>query len=170
MPPHRDVDLKIELLDGAEPPIPRVYPLSQPELTVLREFLEEHLHLGFIRPTTLPHGAPVLFIKKKDSTLRLCVDFRALNKITKKDRYPLPILSDLLNAPRKASIYTKIDLRHAFHLIRISEGDEWKTAFCTRYGSFEWLVMPFGLTNGPAAFQRFMNTIFADMLDVCVIV
>ena len=170
LPPHRDVDLKIDLLEGTEPPIPRVYPLSQPELTVLRDFLEEHLRLGFIRPTSSPHGAPVLFIKKKDGTLRLCVDFRMLNQITKKDRYPLPMLTDLLNAPRKASVYTKIDLRHAYHLIRIREGDEWKTAFRTRYGSFEWLVMPFGLTNGPAAFQRHMNTIFADLLDVCVIV
>ena len=93
-----------------------------------------------------------------------------LNKITKKDRYPLPILSNLLNAPQKASIYSKIDLRHAYHLVRIREGDEWKTAFRTRYGSFKWLVMPFGLTNAPGAFQRHMNTIFADMLDVCVIV
>ena len=106
LPPHRDVDLKIDLIEGTEPPIPRVYPLSQPELTVLRDFLEEHLRLGFIRPTTSPHGAPVLFIKKKDGTLQLCVDFRTLNKITKKDRYPLPTLSTTSSVPpgRLASI------------------------------------------------------------------
>jgi hypothetical protein len=93
-----------------------------------------------------------------------------LNKITKKDCYPLPLISDLLDRPSKARIYTKIDLRHAYHLVRIAEGDEWKTSFRTRYGSFEWLVMPFGLTNAPAAFQRFMNDIFQDLLDVSVIV
>ena len=88
----------------------------------------------------------------------------------KKDRYPLPLISDLLAAPKKARIYTKIDLRHAYHLIRITEGNEWKTAFWTHYSSFEWLCMPFGLTNSPAAFQRFMNDIFSDLLDNCVIV
>src|SRR5882672_7941763 len=107
---------------------------------------------------------------KKDGSLQLCVDFRGLNRISKKDRYPLPLISDLLDAPRKARIYTKIDLRHAYHLVRVSPGDEWKTAFRTRYGSFEWLVMPEGLTNAPAAFQRFMNNIFADMIDVIVII
>jgi len=117
-----------------------------------------------------PHGVPVLFVKKKDGSLRLYVDFCELNRITKKDRYPLPLISDLLDSPRKARIYTKIDLRHAYHLVRIAEGDEWKTAFRTRYGAFEWSVMPFGLTNAPAAFQRFMNDVFSDLLDVCVVV
>jgi Reverse transcriptase (RNA-dependent DNA polymerase) len=126
--------------------------------------------MGYIRPTRSLHGAPILFIKKKDGSLRLCVDFRALNNVTKKDQYPLPLISDLLDVPRKARLYTKIDLRHAYHLVRVSEGDEWKTAFRTRYGSFEWQVMPFGLTNGPAVFQCFMNVIFGDMLDVCVVV
>jgi Reverse transcriptase (RNA-dependent DNA polymerase) len=126
--------------------------------------------MGYIRPTQSSHGAPILFVKKKDGSLQLCVDFRALNNVTKKDRDPLPLISDLLDAPRKAWLYTKIDLRHAYHLVRVSEGDEWKTAFRTRYGSFEWQVMPFGLTNGPAVFQHFMNDVFGDMLDVCVIV
>ena len=168
--PHRSYDLKIELEEGAQPPPGRMYSLSPSELRTLREFLDEHLSLGFIRPTSSPHGAPVLFVKKKDGSLRLCVDFRGLNCITKKDRYPLPLILDLLDTPGKARIYTKINLRHAYHLVWITPGDEWKTAFCTRYGSFEWLVMPFGLTNAPAAFQHFVNDIFADMLDVNVIV
>ena len=98
------------------------------------------------------------------------MDFRSLNKVTKKDLYPLPFITDLLDAPWKARIYTKIDLQHVYHLVRIAEGNEWKTAFQTYYGSFEWLVMPFGLTNGPAAFQRFMNDIFGDLLDQCIVV
>ena len=98
------------------------------------------------------------------------MDFRGLNRITKKDRCPLPLISDLLDTSGRAQIYTKIDLQHAYHLICIAKGDEWKAAFQICYGSFEWLVMPFGLTNAPAAFQRFMNDIFSDMLYVCVII
>jgi len=109
-------------------------------------------------------------MKKKDGFLRLCVDFRRLNKITKKDQYPLPLISDLLDSPRKAHIYTKIDLWHAYHLVHIAEGNKWKTAFQTCYGTFEWSVMPFGLTNAPATFQRFMNDVFSDLLDVCIVV
>ena len=109
---------------------------------------------------------PVLFVKKKDSSLWLCVDFHQLNAITRKDKYPLLLVSDLLAAPAKAKIFTKIDLRHAYHLVRIAPGDEWKMAFHTHYGSFKWLVMLFRLTNAPSGFQRFLNTIFADLLDV----
>ena len=168
--PHRPYDLKIDLEEGTSPPVTPMYPLSQVELQTLRDFIEEHLRAGFIRSSSSPHGAPVLFVKKKDGSLRLCIDFRGLNRISKKDRYPLPFISDLLSTAGKARIYTTIDLRHAYHLVRIAEGDEWKTAFRTRYGSFEWLVMPFGLTNAPAAFQRFMNDIFSDLLDVHVII
>ena len=167
---HRPYDLKINLEEGQSPPLGTVYSLSQTELQALRKFIDENLSMGFIRPSESPHGAPVLFVKKKDGNLRLCVDYRGLNNITKKDRYPLPLISDLLDVPRKARVYTKIDLAHAYHLVRIAEGDEWKTAFRTRYGSFEWRVIPEGLTNAPAAFQRFMNDIFADLLDVYIIV
>ena len=170
LPPHRPYDLKIELEEGTEPPLGRLYPLSQREQEALRDFLDKQLATGVIQPSSSPYGAPVLFVPKKDGRLRLCVDFRGLNKITKKDRYPLPLISDLLDAPRKAKYYTKLDLAHAYHLVRIAEGDEWKTAFRTRWGSFEWKVIPEGLTNAPAAFQRFINHIFADMVDICVIV
>ena len=114
--------------------------------------------------------APILFVKKKDGSLRLCVDFRGLNRLTKKDRYPLPLISDLLDAPGKARIYTKIDLRHAYHLVQIAEGDKAKTTFRTRYSSFEWLVISKGLTNVPSTFQRFMNEVFSDLIDVSVII
>ena len=98
------------------------------------------------------------------------MDYHGLNHITKKDRFPLPLLTDLLDAPKKARVFTKIDLHYAYHLIWIADREEWKTTFRMRYGSFEWLVMPFGLTNAPTAFQRFMNDVFSDLLDVCIIV
>ena len=118
----------------------------------MEEYVTENLRSGFIRSSSSPAGAPILFVKKKDGSLRLCHDFRGLNKITRKDKYPLPRITDLLDAPRKARIYTKIDLRSAYNLVRIAKGDEWKTAFRTRYGLFEMLVMPFGLCNAPATF------------------
>lgn len=170
LPPHRPYDLKIELEEGTSPPLGTIYSLSPVELEALRKFLDENISAGLLKSSSSPHGAPVLFVKKKDGSLRLCVDFRGLNQITKKDRYPLPLIADLLDSPSRAKVYTKIDLRSAYHLVRIAEGDEWKTAFRTRYGSYEWLVMPEGLTNAPAAFQRFVNSVFADMLDICVIV
>ena len=111
--------------------------------------------MDFICPSHSLGGAPVLFICKKDGSLSLCVDFHGLNKITKKDCYPLPHISDL---------------HHAYHLVCIREGDEWKTAFCTRYGSFKWHIMPFRLTNAPTAFQPFMNDIFGNLLNVCMLV
>ena len=170
LPPHCPYDLKINLEEDAQPPVGPIYSLLASEQEALKEFIEENLTTGFIRPTSSPHGALVLFVKKKDGLLRLCVDFHGLNHISKKDRYPLPLISDLLDSPRKAQVYSKIDLRHAYHLVRIADSDEWKTAFRTRYGSFEWFVMPFGLTNAPVAFQRFMNDIFSHLLDVCVVI
>jgi hypothetical protein len=169
-PPHRPYNLKIDLEDGAAPPLGTIYSLSPIKLEALRKFLDENISSGLLRSSSSLHGAPVLFVKKKDSSLRLCVDFRGLNQITKKDRYPLPLIADLLDSPSRAKVYTKIDLRSAYHLVRIAEGDEWKTAFQTRYRSYEWLVMPEGLTNAPAAFQCFVNSIFSNMLDICIVV
>jgi len=137
LPPHRDYNLKIDLEEGTSPPLATLYSLSLVELSTLRTFINENLNTGFIHPTTSSHAAPVLFVKKKDSSLHLCVDFRGLNKITKKDRYPLPLISDLLDSPSHAKIYSKIDLQHTYHLVWISPGDEWKTTFHTRYGSYE---------------------------------
>ena len=128
---HRPYDLKITLEDGASPPLRPIYSLSQEELLALRKFIDENTATWFIRPSRSPHGAPVLFIRKKDGSLRLCCDFWGINRVSKKDRYPLPLINDLLDAPRKARIYTKIDLQHAYHLVRIADGDEWKTTFRT---------------------------------------
>ena len=166
--PHHPYDLKINLEEGASPPINPMYSLSQSELTTLQEFIDKHLQIGFIYPTNSPHRALVLFVWKKDGSLRLCVNFRGLNKISKKHQYPLLFNSDLLTSAGKACIYMALDLCHAYHLVHIAEGDKWKTAFHTRYGSFEWMVMPFGLTNAPSAFQRFMNDIFSNLLDITV--
>jgi len=169
-PPHRPYNLQIDLEKDSHPLVGTIYLLSKFEQEALKEFINENLTNGFICSTSLPHRALVLFVKKKNGSLQSYVDFRGLNKITKKDRYPLPLISDLLDSPHKARIYTKIDLWHMYYLVRIAEGDKWKTAFRTRYGAFEWSVMLFGLTNALAAFQRFMNNVFSNLLDVCVVV
>lgn len=170
LPPHRPYDLSIELEDGKAPPYGPLYSLSETELKALSEWLEENLSKGFIRASQSPAGAPILFVKKKDGSLRLCVDYRALNNITVKNRYPLPLIPEALDRLRSARIFTKLDLRGAYNLVRVQEGDEWKTASRTRYGHFECLVMPFGLTNAPAVFQHFMNDVFRDLLDITVLV
>ena len=165
LPPHRPYDHAIELEPGTTPPHGPIYRLSETELETLRAYLDENLAKGFIRSSTSPAGAPILFVKKKDGSLRLCVDYRGLNRITKKNRYPLPLIDSLLDRLRDARLFTKLDLRGAYHLIRIAAGDEWKTAFRSRYGSFEYMVMPFGMCNAPATFQHFINDIFHDLLD-----
>ena len=168
--PSRPFDHAIELEDGATPGYGPIYSVSEPERAALKEFIDDHLATGTICPSQSPIGAPVLFVKKKDRSLRMVVDYRRLNTATRKDRYPLPRINDLLEQLGKASVFTKINLHNAYHLLRIKDGDEWKTAFHTRYGSFEFLVMPFGLTSAPSSFQRFMNTIFGDLLDVTLVV
>src|SRR5258708_30044277 len=167
--PHRPYDLKINLEEGAKPFHGPIYYLSPPELSALREFLGENSKNGFIHPSKSPWGSPVLFMKKKDGSLRLCVDFHALNRVTEKDHYPLPLILDLLNSPAPARIYSKIDLKHTYHLVCILEGDKPKMAFRTCYGSFEWQVMLFSLTNAPAVFQHLINEVLGNLLDVCTV-
>ena len=137
LPPHHPYDFKINLEEGAQPLVGPIYSLSALEQEALKKFIEENLNIGFIRPTSSPYGTPVLFVKKKDGSLCLCVDFCGLNHISKKNHYLLPLISDLLDSPHKAWVYSKIDLHHTYHLVHIADGDEWKTAFRTHYGSFE---------------------------------
>jgi hypothetical protein len=165
LPPSRPFDHAINLENNATPGHSPIYSLSEPERAAVKEFIDDHLATGTIHPSQSPIGAPVLFAKKKDSALRMVMDYRRLNTITQKDRYPIPRINDLLEHLGKVSIFTKIDLQNAYHLLHIKEGDEWKMAFWTRYGSFEFLIMPFGLTNAPSSFQQFMNTIFGDLLN-----
>lgn len=170
LPESGRYDHAIELEDNQQPKFGPIYGLSEVELRVLDEYLKDNLKTGFIRPSTSPAGSPILFVKKKDGSLRLCVDYRALNKITRKNRYPLPLIQESLDRLKTAKYFTKIDLRAAYNLIRIKPGDEWKTAFRTRYGLYEYLVMPFGLTNAPASFQYLINDVLRDYLDNFVIV
>ena len=171
MPTRKPYDHGIEFVEGAKLPKPaKIYPLSPKERNSLDEWINEELRKGYIRPSKSPIAAPFFFVKKHDGGLRPVMDYRALNEITVKNRYPIPRISDLIDNLSKASIFTKIDLRWGYNNVRIKEGDEWKTAFRTRFGLFEYLVMPFGMTNSPATFQHFMNDIFRDMADIFVIV
>lgn len=166
LPDHKPYDHAIPLAPGTMPPFGPIYSLSEPELKVLREYLDENLEKGFITPSTSPAGAPIMFQKKKDKTLRLCVDYRGLNTITVKNRYPLPLIHELLDRVRTAKVFTKLDLRGAYNLIRIKPEDEWKTAFRCRYGHFQYRVMPFGLANAPASFQAVINDVLRPYLDI----
>ena len=170
LPPHRSYDCPIDLIEGQQPPFGPIYNLSEPELQALKLYIDENLQKGFIRPSKSSCAAPVFFVPKKSGELRPVVDYRGLNRCTKKNRYPLPLIPNMLELLRSAVVFTKIDLRGAYNLVRIREGDEWKTAFRTRYGLFESLVMTFGLQNAPATFQHFVNDIFRDFLDIFVIV
>ena len=168
LPPHEGRDHAIETT--AEPPFGPLYNLSNTELAALRSYLDDALQKGWIQHSTSPAGAPILFVPKKDGGLRLCVDYRGLNKVTVKNRHPLPLISETLDRLNGAKCFTKLDLKDAYHRIRIRKGDEWKTAFRTRYGHFEYLVMPFGLTNAPATFQAYINKSLIGLIDhFCVV-
>jgi hypothetical protein len=171
LPNHKPYDHAIDLKDGEQPPWGPMYPLNKTELKALQDYLKEMLELGKIRPSKSPATAPIIFVPKAHGRgLRLCVDYRGLNKVTIANRYPLPIMSELQDRVRGAKIFTKINLKNGYNLIRIKPGDEWKTAFKTRYGLYEYTVMPFGLSNAPATFQNMMNHIFRDLLDLGLIV
>ena len=160
----------IDLENSKQPPYGPIYNLGLVELETLKTYIETHLKTRFIRPSKSPAGAPILFDKKPDGSLRLCVDYRGLNNLTIKNRYPLPLIGESLDRLGRAKRFTQLDLTSAYHRMRIKEGDEWKTAFQTRYGHFEYQVMPFGLSNAPASFQGYINKILAEKLDIFVIV
>jgi RNase H-like domain found in reverse transcriptase/Reverse transcriptase (RNA-dependent DNA polymerase)/Integrase zinc binding domain/Chromo (CHRromatin Organisation MOdifier) domain/Retroviral aspartyl protease/Integrase core domain len=170
LPPSREVDHRIELVPGSTPPSRPTFRLSATELVELKKQLEELTKAGFIRPSKSPFGAPILFVKKKDGTMRMCVDYRALNNITIKNSYPLPRVDELFDRLQGAKYFSKIDLRSGYHQIRIEPEDVPKTAFRTRYGHFEFLVLPFGLTNAPATFMHLMHQTFREFLDDFVLV
>ena len=172
LPKHQPWDHPITLEEGKAPPWGPIYQLSERELKVQKEYIDENLKKGFIVPSKSPAASPMLFVPKphsKTGELRPCIDYRLLNAITIKDRYALPLIHELQDRLWEATIFTSLDLRGAYNLIRIKAGDEWKTAFRTRYGLFEYRVMPFGLTNAPATFQRMINDQLHEYLDIFVV-
>ncbi|GJU50679.1 putative reverse transcriptase domain-containing protein [Tanacetum coccineum] len=170
LPPTRQVEFQIDLVPGAAPVARAPYRLAPSEMEELSTQLQELSDKGFIRPSSSPWGAPVLFVKKKDGSFRMCIDYRELNKLTVKNRYPLPRIDDLFDQLQGSSVYSKIDLRSGYHQLRVRDEDIPKTAFRTRYGHYEFQVMPFGLTNAPAVFMDLMNRVCRPYLDKFVIV
>jgi len=171
LPPHRrGVDPEIKLEEGEGLPIKKIYALSQEELKELWSYINQNEERGLIRETYSDGGSPILFVKKKDGKLRRCVDYRALNNVTKRGRYPLRLIGEALDRLQTGKYCTKLGIRDAYHNVRIKAGDEWKMTFTTKYGSYEYLVMPFGLTNAPAAFQRWINRTLQSYIDICCIV
>ena len=170
LPLQRVVDFGIELHPSTSPISMTPHRMAPVELQELRVQLQELLDKGFIRPSNSPWGAPVLFAKKKDKTLRLCIDYQQLNRVAIKNRYPLPRIDDLFDQLRGARVYSKIDLRTGYHQLRVRDTDIPKTAYRTRYGHFEFTMMPFGLANAPAAFMDLMHRIFQPYLDQFVVV
>ena len=170
LPPHREVDFAIELEPNTTPISRAPYRMAPAELKELKVQLQELLDKGFIRPSVSPWGAPVLFVKKKDGSMRLCIDYRELNKVTIKNRYPLPRIDDLFDQLQGATVFSKIDLRSSYHQLRIRDRDVPKTAFRSRYGHYEFIVLSFGLTNALVVFMDLMNRVFKDFLDTFVIV
>ena len=170
LPPEREVEFTIDLILRTEPISIPPYRMAPAELRELKAQLEEFLSKGFIRPSISPWGALVLLVKKKDGSLRLCIDYRQLNRVTIRNQYPLPKIDELFDQLQGSQVYSKIDMRSGYHQLRVQESDVPKTAFRTRYEHYEFLVMPFGLTNAPAAFMDLMNRVFQPYLDRFVIV
>jgi hypothetical protein len=170
LPPDREIEFTIELMPGTQPIHKAPYRMAPTELKELKEQLQDLLDRGFIQPSVSPWGAPVLFVKKKDGSMRLCIDYRELNKVTIKNKYPLPRIDDLFDQLKGASVFSKIDLLSGYHQLKVREEDVPKTAIRTRYGHYEFLVMPFGLTNAPSVFMDLMNRVFHKYLDSFVVV
>ncbi|KAL5583072.1 hypothetical protein UlMin_015514 [Ulmus minor] len=170
IPPDREIEFKIDLLPGTAPISKAPYRMAPAELRELQMQLQDLIKKQFIRPSYSLWGAPVLFVKKKDGTMRMCIDYRDLNKVTIKNKYPLPRIDDLFDKLRGTTTFSKIDLRSGYHQLKVRESDVPKTAFRSRYGHYEFLVMSFGLTNAPAAFMDLMNRVFKPFLDKFVIV
>jgi hypothetical protein len=170
MPPDMDVEFVIELQPGIAPISKRPYRMPPKELAELKIQLQEFLDKGYIRPSSSPWGSPALFVKKKDGSLRMCVDYRPLNAVTIKNICSLPHIDVLFNQLAGAQVFSKIDLRSSYHQIKIRASDDPKTAFSTRYGLYEFLVMSFGLTNAPAYFMYLMNSVFMNELDKFVVI
>jgi hypothetical protein len=171
LPPDRDVEFAIELIPGTTPISRRPYRMPPNELAELKKQLQDLLKKGLIRPSSSEWGCPALFVKKKkDNSLRMCVDYRPLNAVTIKNKYPLPRIDILFDQLSKDKVFSKIDLRSGYHQIKIRPQDVPKTVFSTRYGLYEYLVMSFGLTNAPTYFMYLMNSVFMPELDKFVIV
>jgi hypothetical protein len=170
LPPHRSCDIRINLLPETTPPWGKVIPLSHEQNKILKEYLDDQLQKGFMRKSTSCCSSPIFFVKKSDGSLRPCVDYRGLNSVTVKDRYPVPSAESLTDKLVGAKIYSKVDLRSAFNQLRVAKGDEWKTAVRTPFGLYEYLVMPFGLSNAPSSFQGFINEVLFKYIDEFVVI
>jgi len=170
LPPSRDIDFSIDLIPGVGPMSAVPYRMAPTKLAKLKKEIEDLLEKKFIRPSASPWGAPVLLVKKKDGSSRLCIDYRQLNKLTIKNKYPLPRIDDLLDQLRGAGVFSKIDLWSGYHQILVKPEDVQKTTFRLRYGHYEYVVMPFRVTNTPAVFMDYMNRIFRPYIDKFVVV
>jgi hypothetical protein len=170
LPPRREIEFSIDLLPSSAPISKAPYRMSLSELTELKIQLQELLDKEYIRPRISPWGAPILFVKKKDCIIRLCIDYRQLKKMTIKNKYPLPRINDMFNQVGRAKIFSKLDLRSGYHQVRIKYEGIRKTSFRTRYGHYEFIVIPFGLTNAPTTFMCLMNNIFSQYLDKFILV
>jgi len=162
LPPDRDIEFAIDLVPSTAPITKRTYRMSVEELVELKKQLKELLDKEYIQPSASPWGSPILFVKKKDRSMRMCIDYRSLNAVTIKNKYPLPRIDDLLDELQKAKFFSKINLRFSYHQMKIRPSDILKTAFVTRYGQYEFTVVSFGLTNAPAYFMNMMNKVFME--------